>query len=152
MIPFMVGSLLCKIDFFSSYLLYLLGYPFFLSVIFWNGLFMFFFSFFWVVWCILGFLWIMLILLIHLCLLAAGNMRHLIVESCIARNLLDTSAYFWPSYVNGRISQLPHIAPGQVLGWSSLMKGAPLTPAMVNVLVSVPASRCAPNIHLLLSN
>ncbi|KAI3979886.1 hypothetical protein MKX01_042540 [Papaver californicum] len=73
----------------------------------------------------------------------SGNMRHLIVESCIARNLLDTSAYFWPSYVNGRISQLPHIAPGQVLGWSSLMKGAPLTPAMVNVLVSVPASSLA---------
>ncbi|MCL7023533.1 hypothetical protein MKW94_021123 [Papaver nudicaule] len=73
----------------------------------------------------------------------SGNMRHLIVEACIARNLLDTSAYFWPSYVNGRISQLPHIAPGQVLGWSSLMKGAPLTPALVNVLVSVPASSLA---------
>ncbi|OVA20077.1 hypothetical protein BVC80_1665g39 [Macleaya cordata] len=70
----------------------------------------------------------------------SGNMRHLIVEACIARNLLDTSAYFWPGYVNGRISQLPHIAPGQVLGWSSLMKGAPLTSTMVTALVSVPAS------------
>ncbi|KAF7852282.1 hypothetical protein BT93_L4576 [Corymbia citriodora subsp. variegata] len=28
-----------------------------------------------------------------------GNMRHLIVEACIARRLMDTSAYFWPGYV-----------------------------------------------------
>lgn len=74
--------------------------------------------------------------------LSAGNMRHLIVEACIARNLLDTSAYFWPGYVNGRINQVPHsMPPAQVPGWSSFMKGAALNPAMTNALVSSPASR-----------
>ncbi|CAN4113485.1 unnamed protein product [Withania somnifera] len=71
----------------------------------------------------------------------SGNLYHLIVESCISRNLLDTSAYFWPGYVNGRMNQLPHSVPTQVPGWSSFMKGAPLTPAMINALVSAPASR-----------
>ena len=74
-------------------------------------------------------------------------MRHLIVEACISRNLLDTSAYFWPGYINGRISQLPHTLPGQVPGWSALMKGASLTPAMVNALVGTPASRCERSSH-----
>ncbi|WJZ87031.1 hypothetical protein VitviT2T_006438 [Vitis vinifera] len=73
----------------------------------------------------------------------SGNMRHLIVEACIARNLLDTSAYFWPGYVNGRINQIPHSIPPQVLGWSSFMKGAPLSPVMINALVSTPASSLA---------
>ncbi|KAF8387992.1 hypothetical protein HHK36_026658 [Tetracentron sinense] len=70
----------------------------------------------------------------------SGNMRHLIVEACIARNLLDTSAYFWPGYVNGCINQIPHSVPGQVPSWSSLMKGAPLTPSITNALASAPAS------------
>ncbi|KAB5545421.1 hypothetical protein DKX38_013533 [Salix brachista] len=55
----------------------------------------------------------------------SGNMRHLIVEACIARNLLDTSAYFWPGYVNGCINQIPQSMPAQVPGWSSFMKGGP---------------------------
>ncbi|PKI78528.1 hypothetical protein CRG98_001086 [Punica granatum] len=71
----------------------------------------------------------------------SGNMRHLIVEACIARNLLDTSAYFWPGYVNGHINQMPPNFPTQVPSWSSFMKGAPLTPALINALVSSPASR-----------
>ncbi|XP_042517801.1 mediator of RNA polymerase II transcription subunit 33A-like isoform X2 [Macadamia integrifolia] len=70
----------------------------------------------------------------------SGNLRHLIVEACIARNLLDSSAYFWPNYVNGRVNRIPHGMPGQVPGWSSLMKGAPLTPSMINALVTAPAS------------
>ncbi|KAJ6771031.1 MEDIATOR OF RNA polymerase II TRANSCRIPTION SUBUNIT 33A [Salix koriyanagi] len=73
----------------------------------------------------------------------SGNMRHLIVEACIARNLLDTSAYFWPGYVNGCINQIPHSVPAQVPGWSSFMKGDPLSPVMVNALVSSPASSLA---------
>ncbi|XP_038723741.1 mediator of RNA polymerase II transcription subunit 33A isoform X2 [Tripterygium wilfordii] len=75
----------------------------------------------------------------------AGNMHHLVIESCIARNLLDTSAYFWPGYVNGRISQIPHTVPGpaQISGWSSLVKGAPLTQAVISALVSTPASSLA---------
>ncbi|XP_050216500.1 mediator of RNA polymerase II transcription subunit 33A [Mercurialis annua] len=70
----------------------------------------------------------------------SGNMRHLIVEACIARNLLDTSAYFWPGYVNGCINQIPHNVPAQVPSWSSFMKGASLSPAMISFLVSSPAS------------
>ena len=70
-------------------------------------------------------------------------MRHLIVEACIARNILDTSAYLWPDYVKGRSNQIPRSASGQMPGWSSLMKGSPLTPPMVNALVSTPASRYA---------
>ncbi|KAJ4968446.1 hypothetical protein NE237_015147 [Protea cynaroides] len=73
----------------------------------------------------------------------SGNLRHLIVEACIARNLLDTSAYFWPGYVNGRVNQIPHGIPSQVPGWSSLMKGAPLNPSMLNALVTAPASSLA---------
>ncbi|RAL43521.1 hypothetical protein DM860_012662 [Cuscuta australis] len=73
----------------------------------------------------------------------AGNLRHLVVEACIARNVLDTSAYFWPGYVKGRCNQIPCGISGQVPGWSSLMKGSPLTPPMMSVLVSTPASSLA---------
>ncbi|KAJ9171928.1 hypothetical protein P3X46_015225 [Hevea brasiliensis] len=70
----------------------------------------------------------------------SGNMRHLIVEACIARNLLDTSAYFWAGYVNAHSNQIPRGVLGQIPGWSSLMKGSPLTPSMINILVATPAS------------
>ncbi|CAH8320369.1 unnamed protein product [Eruca vesicaria subsp. sativa] len=70
----------------------------------------------------------------------AGNMRHLIVEACVARNILDTSAYSWPGYVNGRINQIPQSLSSAVPCWSSFVKGAPLNAAMVKALVSVPAS------------
>ncbi|KAI6695615.1 hypothetical protein NL676_023325 [Syzygium grande] len=73
----------------------------------------------------------------------SGNMRHLIVEACIARNLLDTSAYLWPGYVNARSSQIPRNIPSQAPGWSSLMKGSPLAPSLISTLVSVPASSLA---------
>ncbi|PON52861.1 Mediator of RNA polymerase II transcription subunit [Trema orientale] len=72
-----------------------------------------------------------------------GNMRHLIVEACIARNLLDTTAYFWPGYVHACSNQLSRNIPSQVTGWSSLMKGSPLTPALVNALIATPASSLA---------
>ncbi|XP_076893767.1 mediator of RNA polymerase II transcription subunit 33A-like isoform X2 [Bidens hawaiensis] len=73
----------------------------------------------------------------------SGDLRHLIVEACIARQLLDTSAYMWPGYVKGHTSQLPHPITGQIAGWSALMKGSPLTPSMVHALVSTPASSLA---------
>nr|GMD68260.1 mediator of RNA polymerase II transcription subunit 33A [Ipomoea batatas] len=73
----------------------------------------------------------------------SGNLYHLIIEACIARKLLDTSVYFWPGYVNGRINQLPHSLPTQVPGWSSFLKDSMLTPVMVNALVSSPASSLA---------
>ncbi|EOX94836.1 Reduced epidermal fluorescence 4, putative isoform 1 [Theobroma cacao] len=72
----------------------------------------------------------------------SGNMRHLIVEACIARNLLDTSAYIWPGYVNAR-ANIPCSVPSQVPGWSSLMKGSPLTPTLINALIATPASSLA---------
>lgn len=70
-------------------------------------------------------------------------MRHLIVEACIARNLLDTSAYIWPGYVKGRSNQIPRSVSSQMPGWSSLLKGSPLTPALISALVTTPASRYA---------
>ncbi|XP_051141663.1 mediator of RNA polymerase II transcription subunit 33B-like [Andrographis paniculata] len=73
----------------------------------------------------------------------SGNLWHLIVEACIARNLLDTSAYMWPGYVKGLGSQIPRNIPGSVPGWSSFMKGSPLTPPMVSALVSTPATSFA---------
>ncbi|XP_057546589.1 mediator of RNA polymerase II transcription subunit 33A-like [Amaranthus tricolor] len=73
----------------------------------------------------------------------SGNMRHLIIEACIARNLLDTSAYYWPGYVNGQINQFPSRVPSQVPGWSSFMQGAPLSPVMINSMVATPASSLA---------
>ncbi|KAI3668203.1 hypothetical protein L6452_43280 [Arctium lappa] len=73
----------------------------------------------------------------------SGDLRHLIVEACVARHLLDTSAYLWPGYVKGHANQIPHTIAGQMPGWSSLMKGSPLTPPMVHTLVSTPASSLA---------
>ncbi|KAK6141434.1 hypothetical protein DH2020_024839 [Rehmannia glutinosa] len=73
----------------------------------------------------------------------SGNLRHLIVEACIARNVLDTSAYLWPGYVKGRSNQIPRNISGQMPGWSSLMKGSPLTPPMISALVSTPATSLA---------
>ncbi|CAI9107868.1 OLC1v1007339C1 [Oldenlandia corymbosa var. corymbosa] len=73
----------------------------------------------------------------------SGNLQHLIVEACIARDILDTSAYLWPGYVKGRTNQVPRNISGQMPGWSSLIKGSPLTPAMVSALVSIPASSLA---------
>ncbi|GAB2266443.1 hypothetical protein Dimus_001451 [Dionaea muscipula] len=71
----------------------------------------------------------------------SGNMRHLIVEACIARNLIDTSAYFWPGYVSGRIDKNSEIVSPEVPGWLSFMKGSQLTSSMIKVMVATPASR-----------
>ncbi|XVF32630.1 hypothetical protein REPUB_Repub17cG0098800 [Reevesia pubescens] len=72
----------------------------------------------------------------------SGNMRHLIVEACIARNIFDTSAYLWPGYVNA-CANIPRSVSSQVPGWSSLMKGSPLTPTLINALIATPASSLA---------
>ncbi|CAN4101936.1 unnamed protein product [Withania somnifera] len=72
-----------------------------------------------------------------------GNLWHLIVEACIARNILDTSAYLWPGYVKGQCNQVPRNMSGPSPSWSLLMKGSLLTPPMVSVLVSTPASSLA---------
>ncbi|KAF0933181.1 hypothetical protein E2562_016130 [Oryza meyeriana var. granulata] len=73
----------------------------------------------------------------------SGNMWHLIVESCISRNLLETSVYYWPGYINSHGSSITHALPSQLAAWSSFMKGAPLTQSLVNMLVATPASSLA---------
>ena len=73
----------------------------------------------------------------------SGNLLHLIFEGCIARNILGTSAYFWPGYVKPRSNQIPSSISNHVDGWSSLMKGSQLTPGLVDVLVVTPASSLA---------
>ncbi|KAL5052627.1 hypothetical protein RYX36_033309 [Vicia faba] len=73
----------------------------------------------------------------------SGNLLHLIVEACIARNILDASAYFWPGYVKPHNNQIPSSISNHVDVWSSLMKGSQLTPGLVDVLVATPASSLA---------
>nr|XP_028946817.1 mediator of RNA polymerase II transcription subunit 33A-like [Malus domestica] len=80
----------------------------------------------------------------------SGNMRHLIVEACIARNLIDTSAYFWPGYVKGGINGMPSNIPAdKVPGWSSLMQGAELTPLLTKELISIPAPSDTINFNMI---
>lgn len=70
---------------------------------------------------------------------AVGNMLHLIIEACIARNLIDTSAYFWPGYiVPSALSK--DSTSFQESPWSTFLKGAPLTNSLKNSLMMTPAS------------
>ncbi|XP_068668880.1 mediator of RNA polymerase II transcription subunit 33A-like [Aristolochia californica] len=73
----------------------------------------------------------------------AGTMQHLIVEACIARKLIDTSAYFWPGYVSPfTVSQTdPLPVPGSP--WSTFMEGAPLNGPLKIALIATPASSLA---------
>ncbi|KAG0480467.1 hypothetical protein HPP92_011325 [Vanilla planifolia] len=73
----------------------------------------------------------------------SGNLWHLIIEACISRKLVDTSAYFWPGYAGEKMKPIPHTVPGQVPGWSALMKGAPLTPPLLTALSRSSASSLA---------
>ncbi|GLU14786.1 hypothetical protein SLE2022_313340 [Rubroshorea leprosula] len=72
-----------------------------------------------------------------------GNMRHLIVEACISRNLIDTSAYFWPGYLSSSVVSLSDITPSQKSPWSTFMEGAPLTDSLADLLFTTPASSLA---------
>ena len=74
-------------------------------------------------------------------MLSGANMRHLIVEACIARNLIDTSAYFWPGYVSASIISLLDSLPVEISPWSTFMEGAPLNASLINSLIKTPASR-----------
>ncbi|KAF8656551.1 hypothetical protein HU200_060610 [Digitaria exilis] len=68
-----------------------------------------------------------------------GNMLHLIIEACISRSLIDTSAYLWPGYVvsSGPLKDttLPQESP-----WLNFIKGAPLSGPLIDALVATPAS------------
>ncbi|XP_057513892.1 mediator of RNA polymerase II transcription subunit 33A-like [Actinidia eriantha] len=74
---------------------------------------------------------------------AGGDMRHLIVEACIARKLIDTSAYFWPGYVSALLTSVSEPSPLQKSPWSTFMEGAPLTSPLINALMTTPASSYA---------
>ncbi|XP_066391509.1 mediator of RNA polymerase II transcription subunit 33A-like [Miscanthus floridulus] len=73
---------------------------------------------------------------------AAGNMLHLIIEACISRKLIDTSAYLWPGYVvpSGTLKDtaLPQESP-----WLNFMKGSRLSGPLIDALVATPASSVA---------
>ncbi|KAK1264927.1 Mediator of RNA polymerase II transcription subunit 33A [Acorus gramineus] len=71
---------------------------------------------------------------------AVGNMRHLVVEACIARKLIDTSAYLWPGYVSASVVSVKDSVPLQESSWSTFMKGAELTGPLINALRATPAS------------
>ncbi|XP_061375480.1 mediator of RNA polymerase II transcription subunit 33A-like [Gastrolobium bilobum] len=71
---------------------------------------------------------------------AGGNLRHLIVEACIARNLMDTSVYFWPCYVSTSITSLSDSSPLEKSPWSTFMEGTPLNNSLINSLTVTPAS------------
>ncbi|KAJ8898839.1 hypothetical protein K2173_008148 [Erythroxylum novogranatense] len=70
---------------------------------------------------------------------AGGDMRHLIVEACIARNLIDTSSYFWPGYVSASVISQLDSAPVRKSPWLTFMEGAPLNNSLVNSLLMTPA-------------
>lgn len=69
-----------------------------------------------------------------------GNMRHLIVEACIARRLVDTSAYFWPGYVLTSVLSIPDSSMKEMSPWSVFMEGGALTASLVSSLVATPAT------------
>nr|KYP42378.1 hypothetical protein KK1_036207 [Cajanus cajan] len=70
---------------------------------------------------------------------AGGNLRHLIVEACIARNLMDTSAYFWPGYASTSVMSLSDLSPLEKSPWSIFMEGTPLNNTLINSLTVTPA-------------
>ncbi|KAJ3684240.1 hypothetical protein LUZ61_013404 [Rhynchospora tenuis] len=71
---------------------------------------------------------------------AVGNLLHLVVESCIARDLIDTSAYFWPGYVVPcMVPKDSNVTPIEECPWSNFMQGAPLTRSLQSVLMAIPA-------------
>ncbi|XP_054780626.1 mediator of RNA polymerase II transcription subunit 33A-like isoform X2 [Prosopis cineraria] len=74
---------------------------------------------------------------------SCGNLRHLIVEACIARKLLDTSVYFWPGYVSTSSVSLPGAAPVEKSPWLAFLEGTPLNDPLINSLMVTPASSLA---------
>lgn len=74
---------------------------------------------------------------------AGGNLRHLIVEACIARNLMDTSVYFWPGYVSTSVMSSSDSSSLEKSPWLTFMEGTPLNNSLINSLTVTPASSLA---------
>ncbi|KAF7845181.1 mediator of RNA polymerase II transcription subunit 33A-like isoform X1 [Senna tora] len=72
-----------------------------------------------------------------------GNLKHLIVEACIARNLMDTSVYFWPGYVSTSAMSLLDASPTEKSPWSTFLEGTQLNDSLINSLTMTPASSLA---------
>ncbi|XP_010538443.1 PREDICTED: mediator of RNA polymerase II transcription subunit 33A-like isoform X2 [Tarenaya hassleriana] len=72
-----------------------------------------------------------------------GNMWHLIVEACISRNLIDTSAYFWPGFLSTLQPLASDVTSAQSSPWLAFMEGAALSGPLVNLLINTPASSVA---------
>lgn len=71
-----------------------------------------------------------------------GNLLHLVVEACIARDLIDTSAYFWPGYVlPSVVTKDPDLMLIEDSPWLIFMQGAPLTGPLQIALMATPATR-----------
>lgn len=64
------------------------------------------------------------------------------MEACIARNLMDTSVYFWPGYVSTSVMSLSDSPPLGKSPWLTFMEGTPLNNSLINALAATPASRC----------
>ncbi|BBM97921.1 hypothetical protein MPTK1_1g09470 [Marchantia polymorpha subsp. ruderalis] len=75
---------------------------------------------------------------------AVGNMRHLIVEACISRGLLDSTAYLWISStgMSGNNMTAAPTTP-QISPWSAFMEGAPISGSLQAALLSSPAESLA---------
>ncbi|KAJ4807429.1 Mediator of RNA polymerase II transcription subunit 33A [Rhynchospora pubera] len=70
---------------------------------------------------------------------AVGNLLHLVVESCIAKDLIDTTAYFWPGYVvSCDVIKDSNSTPIQECPWLKFMQEAPFTMSLQNALMVIP--------------
>jgi hypothetical protein len=72
---------------------------------------------------------------------SGGNLRHLIIEACIARKLIDTSVYYWPGYVSASVISFIDLPPAQKSPWVIFMEGTPFSNSLVNFLLATPAPR-----------
>ncbi|KAJ6765342.1 hypothetical protein OIU79_021529 [Salix purpurea] len=74
---------------------------------------------------------------------AGGNLRHLIIEACIARKLIDISVYYWPGYVSASVISFIDLPPVQKSPWVVFMEGTPFSNSLVNLLLATPAPSLA---------
>ncbi|KAL3700476.1 hypothetical protein R1sor_018498 [Riccia sorocarpa] len=73
-----------------------------------------------------------------------GNMRHLIVEACISRGILDNTAYLWLGTTGGSGSNMTSTpTTPQSSPWAAFMEGAPLSGSLQAALMSSPAESLA---------
>ena len=72
---------------------------------------------------------------------SSGNLRHLIIEACIARKLIDTFVYYWPGYASASVISFIDLPTVQKSPWVVFMEGTPFSNSLVNLLLDTPAPR-----------